>query len=148
MEFWCSGLEFCHSGSLLWLIAHSWSIAIQGHCSVVQGQNPQICHWTQRVHSQSVDICDQNSSKVGLLMFPVGIHGWSWNSEVQGQGTSVAFVIGILAGTFGTLVFRVGTLVSNSLFVGLTPCMYHYRSSFIFLAEFLKKCKPQKVPKP
>lgn len=90
----------------------------------------------------------KNSSKVGLLMFPVGIHGWSWNSEVQGQGTSVAFVIGILAGTFGTLVFRVGTLVSNSLFVGLTPCMYHYHSSFIFLAEFLKKCKPQKVPKP
>ena len=86
-------------------------------------------------------------SEVELLMFLVGIHGWSWNSEVQDQGTSVAFMIGILAGTFGTLVFRVRTLVSNLLFVGLIPCMCHYHSSFTFLAEFLKKCKPQKVPK-
>lgn len=34
------------------------------------------------------------TSEVELLMFLVGIHGWSWNSEVQDQGASVAFVIG------------------------------------------------------
>ena len=47
----------------------------------------------------------------------------------QGHDTSVVFVIRILAGTFGTLVFRVGTPVSKSLFVGLIPCVCHYCSS-------------------
>ena len=67
-------------------------------------------------------------------MFPVGIHGWIWNSEVQGQGTSVAFVIGILAGTFGTLVFIESELLFPTHYLWVSPlvCIItaHHSSSW------------------
>jgi len=59
--------------------------------------------------------------KVRTLMFQAGSHVQSLSFEGQGQDTSVVFMIGILAGTFRTSVFGVGTLVPDSLFFGSHP---------------------------
>lgn len=72
----------------------------------------------------SLLVIETVADKVGMLMFQVGTHVRSRNSEVQGQDTLVVFMTGILAGTFGTPMFGVGTLVPNSLFcVSLHLCV-------------------------
>lgn len=61
------------------------------------------------------------AGKVGMLMFQVGTHVQSRNSEVQGQDTSVVLTLGILAGTLGTLMFGGRTLVPKWLCCGSCP---------------------------
>lgn len=70
------------------------------------------------------------AGKVGMLMFQVGTHVQIRNSEVQGQDTSVVLTLGILAGTFGTLMFGGRTLAPNWLFCGSCPlCIINASSS-------------------
>lgn len=84
------------------------------------------------VSRASLLVIETLAGKVGMPMFQAGIHGQSRNSEVQGQNTSVAFMIGILAGAFGTLMFGVGTLVPSSLF-----CESHLLFSYVSLRFLL-----------
>lgn len=84
------------------------------------------------VSRASLLVIETLAGKVGMPMFQAGTHGQSRNSEVQGQNTSVAFMIGILAGAFGTLMFGVGTLVLSSLF-----CESHLLFSYVSLRFLL-----------
>lgn len=84
------------------------------------------------VSRASLLVIETLAGKVGMPMFQAGTHGQSRNSEVQGQNTSVAFMIGILAGAFGTLMFGVGTLVPSSLF-----CEFHLLFSYVSLRFLL-----------
>lgn len=84
------------------------------------------------VSRASLLVIETLAGKVGMPMFQAGTHGQSRNSEVQGQNTSVAFMIGILAGAFGTLMFGVGTLVPSSLF-----CESHLLLSYVSLRFLL-----------
>lgn len=84
------------------------------------------------VSRASLLVIETLAGKVGMPMFQAGTHGQSRNSEVQGQNTSVAFMIGILAGAFGTLMFGVGTRVPSSLF-----CESHLLLSYVSLCFLL-----------
>lgn len=87
------------------------------------------------VSRASLLVIETLADKVGMSMFQAGTHVQSRNSEVQGQNTSVVFMIGILAGTFGTLMFGVRTLVPNSLFCGSHPlCVINASSSTLLAA--------------
>lgn len=82
------------------------------------------------VSRASLLVIETLAGKVRMLIFQVGTHVQNRNSEVQGQDTFVVFRIGILAGTFGRLVFAVRALVPNSLFGGSSPlCVVNASSS-------------------
>lgn len=89
------------------------------------------------------------AGKVATRMFQAGRHVQRPNFEGQGQDTSVVVMIGILAGTFRTLLFGVGTLVPDSVFCGSHPLCVSLKLHCPFpRQQFLEKCKPQKTPKP
>lgn len=86
------------------------------------------------------------AGKVGALMFQVGSPVRSRNDEFPGQDASARLTIGILAGTFGTLMLGVRTPVPNRSFCGSRPLYVINASSSTLLAAVSEDMNHRRSP--